>query len=155
MSPSSTIKPPLHWLGIIHKLAHVHSWQFFLLAERLHPEIEQPRYGKLKLGPHYKHDHFHRLFFCLKWLNDDNFFRTWEVLSGWGKSSIHLDTCHVLQAIVEGLRYSGPMSVNTNWYDGIFHGYINFSIVKEFEIEKPGDPVMERKASVARKYCSF
>jgi hypothetical protein len=43
--------------------------------------------------------------------------------------------------------------VSTN--DGIFHGCISISIMKEFEIEKHGNPMMERKASVARKKIGF
>jgi hypothetical protein len=31
-------------------------------------------------------------------------------------------------------------------YDGIFHGCISISDVNEFEIEKPGDPVMKRRS---------
>ncbi len=58
----------------MHKLTHLHAWQFFLLSERLHLLIERPRDGKVKLGPRCKHDYLLYLFFCLKWLNDSNFF---------------------------------------------------------------------------------
>jgi hypothetical protein len=80
----------------MHKLIHLHSWQFFMLAERLQPFIKRSRDGKLKVGPHCKHDHFHRLFFCLKWLNDGNFFRTREEDIRCGMLSIHRDNCRVL-----------------------------------------------------------
>jgi hypothetical protein len=56
----------------MHKLTHLHAWQFFLLDERLCPLIEEPRDGKLKQGPFCKHDYLHHMFFCLKWLNDGN-----------------------------------------------------------------------------------
>jgi hypothetical protein len=36
-------------------------------------------------------------------------------------------------------------------FDGIFHGCIGISDVKEFEIEKPGDPVMERRSFSGKK----
>jgi hypothetical protein len=141
----------------MHKLTHLHSWQVFMLAERLQPFIEQPRDGKVKVGPCCKHDHFHRLFFCLKWLNDGNVFHTREVETGWGKSSIHRDTCHVLQAIVEGLddELQWPNMDQrqqlASTYDGIFCGCIGISNVKEFEIEKPGDPVIERRSFSEKK----
>ncbi len=59
-----------------HKVTHLHTWHFFLLAERLRPLIERQRKGQQKAGPTCKHDYLHRLYFCLKWLNDGNFFRT-------------------------------------------------------------------------------
>jgi hypothetical protein len=31
----------------MHKLTHLHSWQFFMLAKRLQPFIERPRDGRL------------------------------------------------------------------------------------------------------------
>jgi len=37
-------------------------------------------------------------------LNDGDFYRTQEAEIGYGKSSIHEETVHVLQAIVEGLE---------------------------------------------------
>jgi hypothetical protein len=60
-----------------------------------------PRDGKVKAGPRTKHDYLHHLFFCP--LIDGNFFCTQDIEMGCGKSSIHWDFCHVLQAIVEGL----------------------------------------------------
>jgi hypothetical protein len=68
-----------------------------------------------------------------------------------GKSFIHHDTCHILQAILEGLNdeLQWP-DVNqqrelANTYNGIFQGCIGISDVKEFEVEKPADHVMERR----------
>ena len=50
------------------KLMHLHSWQFFLLADCLKDLILRPRDNNqsAKVGPAVKHDHHHRLFFCLE-----------------------------------------------------------------------------------------
>jgi hypothetical protein len=143
----------------MYKLTHLHLWQFFVFAERLWPFLEQPRDGKQKVGPHCKHYHFHHPFFCLKLLNDGNYFHTREVESRWGKSSIHRDTCHVLQAIVEGLddELQWPnvdqCQQLAETYDGVFCGCIGISDVKEFEIKNPVDPVKERKKIIALRWC--
>ena len=89
--------------GYMKKLTHLHAWQFFMLGDRLKELIERPRNNGQKVGPNPKHDYRHRLFFCLKWLNDGNFHRTREVETGWSKTSLQRDTVHVLKAIVEGL----------------------------------------------------
>jgi hypothetical protein len=36
-----------------------------------------------------KHDYLHRLYFCLKWLNNGILFCSRELETGWGKSSVH------------------------------------------------------------------
>jgi hypothetical protein len=84
-------------------------------------------------------------------------FWTREVESGWGKSSIHRDTCHVLQAIVGGLNDELQWP-DVNWwremasiYNGIFQGWIGISDVKEFDIEKPTNCVMERRTFSGKK----
>jgi hypothetical protein len=75
------------------------------------------------------------------------FFFTLE--TGWGKSSVHRDTCHVLQAIVEGLddELQWPDENHcrelAKTYSGIFQGCIGIGDVKEFKIEKPIDRVMK------------
>ena len=91
----------------IGKITHLHAWQFFILADRVKHLIERPRLRRdgsrpIKAGPACKHDHFHRLFFTLKWLNDGQYFRSKEADVGWGKSSLQEDNVHVLMAIIEG-----------------------------------------------------
>jgi hypothetical protein len=63
-------------------VTHLHRWQFFLLANHPRDLIECPRlppdgtcpanniHSKCKL------EHFYHLYYCLKWLNDGNFYRT-------------------------------------------------------------------------------
>jgi hypothetical protein len=90
-------------------VTHLHGWQFFDLAARLQPLIDRPKLRKdgtrpvVNLRKKTKADHYHRLYYCLKWLNDGNFFRTREAETGLDKSTIHEDTVHVLEALVEGL----------------------------------------------------
>jgi hypothetical protein len=43
----------------MHKVTHLHTWQFFLLAEQLRPLIKRPRNGKQKAEPTCKHDYLH------------------------------------------------------------------------------------------------
>ena len=63
-------------------VTHLHGWQFFLLADCLKDLIKRPR-----LHPNGTHpannnckrcylDRYHHLYYCLKWLNDGNFYRT-------------------------------------------------------------------------------
>ena len=92
----------------IHKHTHLHAWQFFTLADRLKDLIERPRMREDGTRPDSNrrpvtHDFYHRLFFCLEWLNEGTFHRTRESRAGWAKSSMHDDLIHVLEAIVEGL----------------------------------------------------
>jgi hypothetical protein len=89
---------------------HLHPWQFFILADQCKDFILCPRLRRDGTRPDRLgtkkayHDHYHRLFFALKWLNDGVFFRTRETEVGWGKSSIHDDCAHLLIAIIEGLH---------------------------------------------------
>jgi hypothetical protein len=82
--PPETMLEPVRVLeGLLHddnheyikKITNLHSWQFFLLADHMKDLILRPRVNKqsAKVGPAVKHDHHHRLFFALKWLNNDNF----------------------------------------------------------------------------------
>jgi hypothetical protein len=48
----------------MHKLTHLHAWQFFMHADRFHPLIGRPRDGKVKASLHCKHDYLNRLFFA-------------------------------------------------------------------------------------------
>jgi hypothetical protein len=48
-----------------------------LCPDRTHPANDI--HSKCKL------DHFHRLYYCFKWLNDGNFCRTQEADIGYGK----------------------------------------------------------------------
>jgi hypothetical protein len=55
--------------GYMHKLTHLHEWQFFLLADRLKDLILRPRLRNdgtrpLRTCKPPKHDYFHRLFFA-------------------------------------------------------------------------------------------
>jgi hypothetical protein len=90
-------------------VTHLHGWQFFLIGDHLKDLIEPPRLRPDGTHPmnnilkKCKLDHYHHIYYCLKWWNDGNFFRTREAEIGYGKSGIHEDTVHVLQAIVEGL----------------------------------------------------
>jgi hypothetical protein len=104
--PPETMLEPVHVLeGLLHddnheyikKIMHLHSWQFFLLADHLKDLISRPRDNNqsAKVGPAVKHDHHHRLFFALKLLNDGNFHRTREAAFGWSKTSLQRDLEHV------------------------------------------------------------
>jgi hypothetical protein len=93
----------------MHNSTHLHPGQFFLLAEHLKdlilwPWLRADCSGQNRLSHSVQHDHYHRLFFCLKWLNDGMFYRTRETEVGWGKSSLQEDCEHVLIAIIEGLE---------------------------------------------------
>jgi hypothetical protein len=63
-------------------VTHLHGWQFFLLANCLKDLIECPRLHPNGTCPanniqsKCKLDHFHCLYYCLKWLNDGNFYGT-------------------------------------------------------------------------------
>ena len=143
----------------LRKITHLHSWQFFLLTDRLKDLILRPRDNKqsAKVGPAVKHDHHHRLFFALKWLNDGNFHRTREADFGWSKTSLQRDLEHVLRAIVEGLddelQWPGAdrRAELANVYPGIFHGCIGVGDVKEFQVVKFQDPVKERHSFSGKK----
>jgi hypothetical protein len=75
-------------------VTHLHGWQFFFLADHLKDFIKCPRihpngtcpanniHSKCKL------DHYQPLYYCLKWLNGGNFYRTQEAVIGHGKSSL-------------------------------------------------------------------
>jgi hypothetical protein len=96
-----------------------------------------------------KFDHFHRLYFCLRWLNDGLFYWSREAEMGWCKSSVQEDLVHVLTAIVEGLddHLQWPNANRrqefANTFPGILRGCIGVGDVKEFEIEKPKDSVKQ------------
>jgi hypothetical protein len=144
-------------------VTHFHGWQFFLLADRLKDLIEHPRlrpdgthpanniHSKCKL------DHFNHLYYCLKWLNDGNFNRTREADIGYGKSSLHEDTVHVLQAILEGLEdeLQWPDAEKRQElaavFPGMFHGCIGVADVKEYQVVKYLDPVKERRSWSGKK----
>jgi hypothetical protein len=97
------------------------------------------------------HDRFHCLLFCLKWLNDGNFYCTRETETGWGKSSLHEDTSHVLRGIVEGLDgelqwpYEEQRRELSSVFPGIFHGCIGVSDMKEYQVMKYKDCERERR----------
>jgi hypothetical protein len=63
-------------------VTYLHGWQFFLLTDCLKDLIECPRlhpngtYPVNSIHSKCKLDHFHSLYYCLKWLNDGNFYRT-------------------------------------------------------------------------------
>jgi hypothetical protein len=90
-------------------VTHLHGWQFFDLAAHLQPLIGGPWLWLdgtrllVNLCKKVKTDHCHHLYYCLKWLNESNFFRSCEAEIGLGKSTIHENIVHVLEAIVEGL----------------------------------------------------
>jgi len=136
---------PVHVLeGLLHndnreyimKIMHLHSWQFFLLADCLKDLILRPRDNNqsAKVGPAVMYDHHHRLLFALKWLNDGNFHRTREAEFGWSKMSLQHDLEHVLHAIVEGLKdelqWPGVdcRAELANVYPGIFHGLLELKM---------------------------
>jgi len=84
-------------------------------------------------------------------LNDGKFYRTREADIGYGKSNIQEDTCHVLQAIVEGLEdeLQWPDAEKRQElgavFPGIFNGCIGVSDVKEYQVVKYLDTVKERR----------
>jgi hypothetical protein len=81
-------------------VTHLHVWQLFLLAGCLKGLIECPRlypngtHPENNIHSKFKFDHYHHLYYCLKWLNDVNFHRTQEADIGYGKSSIHKVIVH-------------------------------------------------------------
>jgi hypothetical protein len=144
-------------------VTQIHGWQFFLLADHLKDLIECPRLHPNGTCPEMYNnmncylDHYHRLYYCLKWLNDGNFYRTREADIGYGKSSIQEDTIHVLQAIVEGLEDE------LQWHDaekrqelgavfpGMFNGCIGVSDEKEYQVVKYLDTVKEKRSWRGKK----
>jgi hypothetical protein len=111
--------------------------------------IKRPRDNNqsLKVGPTPNHDHHHRLFFTLKWLNDNNFHHTREAECGWSKSSIQRDLEYVLHAIIEGLddelQWPGidHRAELAQVYPSIFHGCIGAGDVKEYQVVMFQDPI--------------
>lgn len=146
----------------IGKITHLHAWQFFLLADKIKPLIERPRLRRDGTRPdtlkkQCQHDHFHRLYFCLFWMNNGLYYRTAEAIAGWGKSSLQEDNIHILIAINEGLedqvawpdaaRRAELASVHT----GIFSGMVGIFDVREHECKKYKDPEKERKTWSGKK----
>jgi len=139
--------PARRYLG---KLCHMEAWQFFILADRLKPLIERPRLRPDYIQPDKKghdvhFDHYHRLFFCLEWLNSGTFYHTREATYGWSKTSLQEDNLHVLRAIVEGLedQLQWPDAARraelAGIHDGIFSNMIGILDIKEHRINKPKD----------------
>jgi len=144
------------------KLTHLHEWQFFVLANLLKDLILRPRLRNDGTRPERiykpaKHDYFHRLFFCLCWLNDGLHYRSRECETGWGKSSLQEDLVHVLIAIVEGLddQLQWPDRIRrrelANVFQGVMKGCIGIADVKEYQIEKPTDKIKERESFSGKK----
>ncbi len=144
-------------------VTHLHGWKCFLLGDCLKDLIERPRLHPDGTRPvnnihkKCKLDHYNCLYYCLKWLNDGNFFRTREAEIIYGKSSIHEDTVHVVQAIVEGLddELQWPDAEKRQelaaTYPGMFHGCIGGANVKEYQVVKYLDPVKERRSWSGKK----
>jgi hypothetical protein len=112
--PPETMLEPVHVLeGLLHddnheyikKIMHLHSWQFFLLADHLKDLISRPRDNNqsAKVGPAVMYDHHHRLLFALKWLNDGNFHRTREAEFGWSKMSLQHASSMCYVPLLRGL----------------------------------------------------
>jgi hypothetical protein len=63
-------------------VTHLNGWQFFLFADPLKDLIKHPRIYLNGTHPannfhsKFKLDHYHCLYYCLKCLNDGNFYRT-------------------------------------------------------------------------------
>ncbi len=97
------------------------------------------------------------MYYCLKWLNDGNFFRTREAETGLGKSTIHEDTVHVLEALVEGLddQLQWPDADKrqelASVFPGMFHGCVGIADVKEYQVVKYLDPVKEKRSWSGKK----
>jgi hypothetical protein len=144
-------------------VTHLHGWQCFDFAAHLQPLIDRPRLQKdgtqplVNLHKKTKADHYHDLYYCLKWLNDSNFFRTREAEIDLGKSTIHEDTVHVLEAIVEGLddQFQWPDAEKrqelASVFPGMFHGCVGIADVKEYQVVKYLDPVKERRSWSGKK----
>jgi len=146
----------------LKKLTHLHEWQFFLLADLLKDLILRPRLRRDGTRPERifkpsRHDFFHRLFFCLCWLNDGLHYRSRECETGWGKSSLQVDLVHVLIAIVEGLDDQVQWPDHNrrrelaNVFQGVMKGCIGIADVKEYQIEKPTDKIKERESFSGKK----
>ena len=114
-------------------------------------------YPLVNLHKKTKADNYHCLYYCLKWLNDGNFFRTREAETGLGKSTIHEDTVHVLEALVEGLddQLQWPDADKrqelASVFPGMFHGCVGIADVKEYQVVKYLDPVKERRSWSGKK----
>lgn len=73
----------------MQKISHLYARQFFILAERLKPldygaSSNEMRWNPTtEKGPDCHDDYYHRLFFCLEWLNQENLFRATEPYIGW------------------------------------------------------------------------
>jgi len=137
-------------------ICHMTAWKFFVLADRLQPLIERARRRRNGTRPisgrKCHHDHYHRLFFCLQWLNTGEHYKVKEATTGWGKSSLHRDNVHVLEAIIEGLddQIAWPSEQRreelANIYDGIFKNMIGIVDIKEHECVKYKDTDKEKKS---------
>jgi hypothetical protein len=117
-------------------------------------------YPLVNLHKKTKADNYHCLYYCLKWLNDGNFFRTREAETGLGKSTIHDDTVHILEADVEGLddQLQRPDMEKrqelASVFPGIFHGCVGVANVKEYQVVKFLDPIKERRRWSGKKKIS-
>lgn len=86
----------------------------------------------------------------MEWLNGGNFHRSKEASAGWGKSSLQEDLFHVFMAIVEGFddQLTWPnendIAELSNAFFPAFCGCVAIADVKEFQIVKYKDPIMER-----------
>ena len=139
------------------KLCHMHAWQFFWLADRTKLLIERPRRRRdnglrsEKKGRDCHFDHYHRLFFCLEWLNSGAYFRTSEFRTGWSKTSLNDDNEHVLEAIVEALDDQivwpgvAERARLADIHRGIMRGMIGIMDIREHEVDKPKNKEKERK----------
>jgi hypothetical protein len=142
----------------IKSVTHLHEWQFFELAETLKDLNLRPRLRSDGTRPELRHkapkfDHYHRLFFVLRWLNDGLFYRSREVDTGYAKSSVQEDLVHVFLAIVEGLDEPDENRRRelAEVFPGILSGCIGVGDVKEYEIEKLKDPVKEKNSWSGKK----
>ncbi len=114
-----------------------------MLADHLEQLILHPQFSADGTRPNgqakkkYKFDHYHHLYFCLKWLKNGNFYKTREADTGWGKSTLQEDTVHVLRAIVEGLdnELQWPDAARrqeiANVFRGMLYGCVGVADVKE------------------------
>jgi len=111
----------------------------------LRADYSQPE----KKGHDAKFDHYHRLFFCLEWLNSGSYFNSREAHYGWSKSALQEDNIHVLRAIIEGLEdqlqwpNAGRRAQLSIVHAGVFSDMIGILDIKEHRICKPQDPRKE------------
>lgn len=131
--------------------AHMNGFEFFTLAEICQPFICRSRNNyNNPIGKKIKFDHYHRLYFVLKWLVTGDELLMQQFYHGWSKSVIQLDIIHVLKAIIEALDnyIEWPNAEErqhlSSIHPGLFRNIVGIADVTEHRIQKPKNRILER-----------